>query len=175
MKISKSFKIYIHLFLIFFFAQQLLSEVTYSKNIVVHKDPIEIKELKFKDFNLNEVDLTRKKGNIMILNFWATWCAPCKKEMPSLEELSKKYPEILIYPINLEKPNQEKTEKFFADLEISKLNIYFDPKFSLVKLFNMRGVPTSILIDKNGKEFGRVIGEVNFSDESFFNLLKKYL
>tara|TARA_B110000967_G_scaffold106232_1_gene108944 strand:+ start:12 stop:539 length:528 start_codon:yes stop_codon:yes gene_type:complete len=175
MKISKSFKIYIHVFSVLFFAQQLLSEVTYPKNIVVLKEPIEIKELKFQDFNLNEVDLTGKKGNIMILNFWATWCVPCKKEMPSLEKLSKKYPEILIYPINLEKPNQDKTKKFFTDLEISKLNIYFDPEFSLVKLFNMRGVPTSILIDKNGKEFGRIIGEVDFFDKSFIYFLKKYL
>ena len=84
MKISKSFKIYIHIFAIFFWAQQLLSETNYSKNIVVHKEPLRIKELKFKDFNLNDVDLTNKKGNIMILNFWATWCVPCKKEMPSL-------------------------------------------------------------------------------------------
>ena len=175
MKISKSFKIYIHIFVAFFFAQQLLSETNYSKNIVLHKEPIEIKDLKFKDFNLNDVDLTGKKGNIMILNFWATWCAPCKKEMPSLEKLSKEYPEILIYPINLEKPNQDKTQKFFTNLEISKLNIYFDPNFSLVKLFNMRGVPTSILIDKNGKEFGRIIGEVDFFDNSFLKLLKKYL
>ena len=175
MKISKSFKIYIHIFVAFFFAQQLLSETNYSKNIVLHEKPLEIKELKFKDFNLKDVDLTGKKGNIMILNFWATWCVPCKKEMPSLEKLSKKYPEILIYPINLEKPNQNKTQKFFTDLKISKLNIYFDPNFSLVKLFNMRGVPTSILIDKNGKEFGRVIGEIDFFDKSFINLLKKYL
>ena len=175
MKISKSFKIYIHIFVAFFFAQQLLSETNYSKNIVLHKEPLEIKELKFKDFNLNDVDLTEKKGNIMILNFWATWCVPCKKEMPSLEKLSKEYPEILIYPINLEKPNQDKTLKFFKDLEISKLNIYFDPNFSLVKLFNMRGVPTSILIDKNGQEFGRVIGEIDFFDKSFTKLLKKYL
>ena len=175
MKISKSFKIYIHIFVAFFFAQQLLSETNYSKNIVLHKEPLEIKELKFKDFNLNDVDLTEKKGNIMILNFWATWCVPCKKEMPSLEKLSKEYPEIMIYPINLEKPNQEKTLKFFADLEISKLNIYFDPNFSLVKLLNMRGVPTTILLDKNGREFGRVIGEIDFFDKSFINLLKKYL
>ena len=175
MKISKSFKIYIHIFLTFFFAHQALSEVTYSKNIVVHKKPIEIKELKFQDFNLNEVDLTEKKGNIMILNFWATWCVPCKKEMPSLDELSKNYSEILVYPINLEKPNQDKTQKFFTDLEISKLNIYFDPKFSLVRSFNMRGVPTSILINKNGQEFGRIIGEVDFFDKSFIDLLKKYL
>jgi thiol-disulfide isomerase/thioredoxin len=175
MIISKSFKIYIHIFAIFFCSQQLLSEAIYSKNIVVHKEPIEIKELKFKDFNLNDVDLTGKKGNIMILNFWATWCAPCKKEMPSLEALSKKYPQILIYPINLEKPNQEKTKKFFKNIQISKLNIYFDPEFSLVKLFNMRGVPTSILIDKNGKEFGRVIGEVDFFEDSFVDFLSKYL
>ena len=175
MKISKSFKIHTYIFAAFFFTQQLLSEPIYSKNIVVHKEPLEIKELKFKDFNLNDVDLTGKKGNIMILNFWATWCVPCKKEMPSLENLSKEYPEILIYPVNLEKPNKNKTQKFFADLEISKLNIYFDPNFSLVKLFNMRGVPTSILIDKNGKEFGRVIGEIDFFDKSFINLLKKYL
>jgi thiol-disulfide isomerase/thioredoxin len=175
MEISKSFKIYIHIFAIFFFTQQLLSETNYLKNIVVHKEPLDIKELKFKDFNLNDVDLINKKGNIMILNFWATWCVPCKEEMPSLEELSKLYPEVSIYPINLEKPNKEKTKNFFDSLNIKTLNIYFDPKFKLVKSFNMRGVPTSILIYKNGKEFARIIGEIDFLEESFISFLKKYL
>ena len=175
MKISKSFKIYIHIFAIFFLAQQLLSETNYSKNIVVHKEPLIIKELKFKDFNLNEVNLTNKKGNIVILNFWATWCVPCKKEMPSLETLSKLYPEVTIYPINLEKPNKEKTKLFFESIGIKNLKIYFDPEFKLVKSFNMRGVPTSILIDKKGKEFARIIGEVDFFEESFVNFLKEYL
>ena len=81
----------------------------------------------------------------------------------------------ILNPLSKEKPNQDKTLKFFTDLEISNLNIYFDPKFSLVKLFNMRGVPTSILIDKNGQEFGRVIGEIDFFDKSFSELVKKYL
>jgi thiol-disulfide isomerase/thioredoxin len=174
MKISKSFKIYIHIFSVFFFAQQLLSETNYSKNIIVHKEPIEIKKLKFKDFNLNDVNLANKKGNIMILNFWATWCVPCKKEMPSLQALSQLYPELAIYPINLEKPNKEKSKKFFKDLNISKLDIFFDPKFELVKSFNMRGVPTSILINKKGEEFARIIGEVDFVDQSFINFLKEY-
>ena len=175
MKISKSFKIYIHIFAIFFYAQQLSSESNYSKNIVVHEEPLEIKELKFKDFNFNDVDLTNKKGNIMILNFWATWCVPCKKEMPSLEELSKQYPEIIIYPINLEKPNKDKTRNFFESLNIKNLKIYFDPEFNLVKSFNMRGVPTSILIDKEGKEFARIIGEIDFSNKFFINFLEKYI
>jgi thiol-disulfide isomerase/thioredoxin len=121
------------------------------------------------------VELTNKKGNIMILNFWATWCVPCKKEMPSLDELSKLYPEVTIYPINLEKPNKDKTKVFFESLDIKNLNIYFDPEFKLVKSFNMRGVPTSILIDKEGKEFARIIGEIDFLNESFISLLQKYL
>ena len=175
MKIIKSFKIYIHIFAIFFFIQQLLSETNYSKNIVVHKEPLDIKEIKFKDFNLNDVNLTDKKGNIMILNFWATWCVPCKKEMPSLDALSKLYPEVTIYPINLEKPNKDKTKHFFESVNIKNLKIYFDPEFELVKSFNMRGVPTSILINKKGKEFARIIGEIDFTDESFVNFLKKYL
>ena len=55
------------------------------------------------------------------------------------------------------------------------LGIYFDPKLELVKKFKMKGLPTSILIDKNGNEFGRVIGEIDFNSEEFKNLLKKYI
>ena len=80
-----------------------------------------------------------------------------------------------IYPINLEKPNKDKTKIFFKSIDVKNLNIYFDPEFKLVKSFNMRGVPTSVLIDKNGKEFARIIGEINFLDESFISFLKKYL
>ena len=63
------------------------------QNIVIYEKPKTIEELKFKDLNLQEVDLTNKKGNIMILNFWATWCAPCKREMPSLRH-THQLPEI---------------------------------------------------------------------------------
>ena len=64
---------------------------------------------------------------------------------------------------------------FFKNLGISSLDIYFDPDFKLVKIFKMRGLPTSILINKDGKEFGRVVGEVNFNSEEFIKLLKKYI
>ena len=175
MKISKSFKVYIHVFVIFFLAQQVLSETNHSKNIVIHEKPIEIKELKFKDSDLNDVDLTNKKGNIMIINFWATWCAPCKREMPSLEKLTSKYPEIKVYAINTEKPNKLKIRDFFRIIDVVSLDTYYDPDFKLVKQFKMRGLPTSILIDKEGNEFGRVIGEVDFVSENFLEIIKKYI
>ena len=174
MKISKSLKIYIHILLAIFFVQNVNSENKLSNNIIVHKNPITISGLKFKDINLQDVDLTNKKGNIMILNFWASWCVPCRKEMPSLERLSQSNPNILIYPINMEKPNKLKAQDFYKSIGVTGLEIYFDPDFKLVKLFKMRGLPTTILINKDGKEFGRVLGEIDFSDKEFLKFLKKY-
>ena len=176
MKISKSFKIYIHtLLLVLFSNQDLYSDSTLPHNIIVHENPIAISELKFKDFNLQDVDLTNKKGNIMIINFWASWCMPCRREMPSLEKLTQQYPEIKVYAINMEKPNKLIARDFFQSIGVVSLDIYFDPDFKLVKQFKMRGLPTSILIDKNGKEFGRVVGEINFINKDFIELLKRYI
>ena len=95
--------------------------------------------------------------------------------MPSLEKLAQKYPEIKVYAINMEKPNKLRAGDFFKSLGITSLDIYFDPDFKLVKTFKMRGLPTSILIDKNGKEFGRIVGEIEFNNDDFIALLKKYI
>ncbi len=175
MKISKSFKIYIHIILTLLISKNLFASDDFSKNIVIYEKPKVIKELKFKDLNLQEIDLTNKKGNIMILNFWATWCAPCRREMPSLERLTHNYPEIKVYAINMEKPNKLKAQDFFKFIGVLSLDIYFDPKLKLVKQFKMRGLPMSILIDKNGKEFGRVVGEIDFMNEKFIEILKRYI
>ena len=173
MKISKSFKIYIHIICAFFLCQYLHADNDLSKNLIIHEKPQIIKELKFKDFNLQDIDLANKKGNIMILNFWASWCAPCKREMPSLEKLAQNYPEIKIYPINMEKPNKLRANDFYKSIGVTSLNIYFDPGFKLVKEFKMRGLPTSIIIDKNGMEFARVVGEIDFFSKDFISFLEK--
>ena len=111
----------------------------------------------------------------MIINFWASWCMPCRREMPSLERLTQKYPEIKVYAINMEKPNKLLARDFFKSIGVVSLDIYFDPDFKLVKEFKMRGLPTSILIDKDGKEFGRVIGEIDFTNKDFIKILKRYI
>ena len=175
MKISKSFKIYIHIILVFLISKNVLADTDFSKNIVIYEKPKTIKELRFKDLNLQEVDLTNKKGNIMILNFWATWCAPCRREMPSLEKLTHLHPKIKVYAINMEKPNKLKAQDFFKFIGVLSLDIYFDPELKLVKQFKMRGLPTSILINKDGKEFGRIVGEIDFTDKDFIKLLQKYI
>ena len=174
MKISKSFKIYIHIILVFLISKNVLADTDFSKNIVIYEKPKTIEELKFKDLNLQEIDLTNKKGNIMILNFWATWCAPCRREMPSLEKLTFEFPEIKVYAINMEKPNKLRAGDFFKSLGITSLDIYFDPDFKLVKTFKMRGLPTSIIIDKNANEVARVIGEIDFFSDQFKKFIESY-
>ena len=68
----------------------------------------------------------------------------------------------------------KKTLKFFKELNIKNLQIYYDPEFKLAKQFKMIGLPTTILINKQGDEFGRVIGEIDFNDKDFINVLKEY-
>ena len=140
------------------------------KNISVHKKPIQYNEIVFEDFNNKKINLNNYNNKIYILNFWATWCAPCTKEMPSLDKLQLNE-DIEVFAINLEVKNQKKTEKFFTDLNIKNLPIFYDPDLKLVKLLGIRGVPTSVILNKDRKEIARVIGDIDFSNIDFINWL----
>ena len=162
------------LFIFFKFNFLIAAEPLPFNNIVLHKNPLQVSQVKFKDFDSKDIVLNKNDGKIKILNFWATWCAPCKEEMPSLDKFNVKNPDFLVYPINLEKINQKKTKKFYDDLNIQNLKIFFDPEFQLAKQFKLRGVPTTIFINQKGQEFARVIGDVDFSDKNFIKWLNNF-
>ena len=140
------------------------------KNINVHEKPIQYSNILFEDFNKKQVNLENYSNKIYILNFWATWCDPCKKEMSSLDKLQENK-DIEVFAINLEKKNKKRTDKFFADLNIKNLSIFYDSDLKLVKLFGIRGVPTSVILNKNREEIARVIGDIDFSNTDFINWL----
>ena len=124
MNISRFF-----LFQLFFFTFIKFNFLTAAEplpfnNIVLHKNPLQVSQVKFKDFDSKDIVLNKNDGKIKILNFWATWCAPCKKEMPSLDKFSLNNQDFLVFPINLEKINKEKTLKFYEDLNIKNLKIF---------------------------------------------------
>jgi thioredoxin-related protein len=96
--------------------------------------------------------------------------------MPSLDRLRANINlnNLKIFPINIGQENLKKAEYFFIDLNIKNLDIYFDSPITLAKKFALRGVPTTIFFNKEGKEFARIIGSINFSDKEFINWLKSY-
>ena len=169
-------------FLFFFFCFSIVSSISQTNedvplnNIAINENPEQISSIIFEDFLGNKIDLKDHRGKLIILNFWATWCAPCKKEMPSLDRLYKNnsFKNLEIFAINMEKQNILKAKNFFNDINIEKLEIFFDPDFNFVKKFKLRGIPTSILINKKGEEFARIIGEVNFQNKKFVKWLSKY-
>ena len=169
-------------FLIFFFCFSIFSSISQTNediplnNIVINETPKPILSVIFEDFSGNEIYLKNYLGKLIIINFWATWCAPCKKEMPSLDNLyqDNNFKNLQIFAVNMEQPNALKTKKFFTDLNIQKLEIFFDPNLNFVKEFKLRGMPTTILINKKGEEFARIIGETNFQNKKFVKWLSKY-
>tara|TARA_B100001778_G_scaffold318969_1_gene308002 strand:- start:637 stop:930 length:294 start_codon:yes stop_codon:yes gene_type:complete len=96
--------------------------------------------------------------------------------MPSLDALKTNpgLDNIEIFPINVGKDNVEKSNKFFKDLNIENLNFYFDNPQTLAKVLSLRGVPTTILFNKEGKEFARIIGSIDFGDKEFIKWIKLY-
>jgi thiol-disulfide isomerase/thioredoxin len=152
------------------------SEKPDIKNLVLIKDPKIYKDIVFKNINQKNVDLDDFKGKLIILNFWATWCAPCKEEMPSLDDLqsNSNFSNLKIFPINIGQEDTSKSKFFFKELNIQNLDIYIDAPITLAKKFALRGVPTTILFNKQGEEFARIMGSIDFNDEEFINWLKTY-
>ena len=152
------------------------SDLPEIKNIVIHKDVKTYDNVIFLDKKDQKINIKNFNGKLIILNFWATWCEPCREEMPSLDRLqvNPKLNNLKIFAINISQENLKKSNKFFEDLDIKNFEPYFDSPITLAKKFSLRGVPTSILFNKKGKEFARIIGSIDFDDEKFINWLKFY-
>jgi len=169
-------------FSILLFCFSIFSSISQSNediplnNMAINEIPKPISSLLFEDFSGNQIDLKDFKEKLVLINFWATWCKPCRNEMPSLDNLyeDKNFKNLKIFAVNMEQPNKLKTKNFFTVLNIKNLEIFFDSDLNFVKEFKLRGVPTTVLINKKGEEFARIIGEVNFQDKNFLKWLKKY-
>ena len=161
---------------IFLMSNSFASEAMDIKNLIINKELKKYNNLTFLDAKKRQVNINDYQGNLIILNFWATWCAPCKEEMPSLDRLqkNKNLDNLKIFPINIGQENVEKATNFFKDLKIENLDLYFDPPTTLAKKFGLRGIPTSIIFNKGGFEFARIIGSIDFEDKKFVEWLSNY-
>ena len=161
---------------IFLITNVLADDLPGIKNIVIHKVPKTYDNVIFFDKKDEKININEFEGKLLILNFWATWCEPCKEEMPSLDNLqaNPEFNNLKIFAINVGKENLKKVNNFFKILNIKNFEPYFDAPISLARIFSLRGVPTSIFINKNGEEFARIIGFIDFDNKKFIDWLKNY-
>ena len=161
---------------IFLISNSIASDKNDIKNLIINKDLKKYDSLSFLNDQNKQLNLNDFNGRLVMLNFWATWCAPCKEEMPSLDllALNKDLDNLIIFPINVGNDNIEKAKFFFEELQIKNLNLYFDNPVTLAKKLSLRGIPTTILINKEGLEFARIVGSIDFKNEKFIEWLKDY-
>ena len=166
-----------------FFIYLISSSGSYSierpdiNNLLIHAEKRAIEKIEFFNSKKNKVSLDRYKQNLIIINFWATWCVPCKEEMPHLDKLltKSKFQNIKIIPINIADEKLEKSLEFFEKLNIKNLKAFYGSSLDLAKEFKLRGIPTTIFVDKEGYEFARVIGFIDFENKSFLDWLSNQI
>ena len=128
------------------------------------------------DANENMVEIGYDE-DILIINFWATWCAPCKKEMPSLNSLAQnmKYEDIQIITIASGRNSKEAIDGFFDDNNLVNLKKYRDPRGRIAVKYGVTALPTTVVINPTGLEIGRIIGDIDWDTADVRSFFKKLL
>jgi peroxiredoxin len=126
--------------------------------------------------NGEKVQLNALKGKIVVLNFWATWCGPCKEEMPSMEALSQHFKErnFVLLTISIDYGGPEPVKKFIEKHHY-RFSVLLDPTAKTLDLFEINKIPSTLILDQKGKMIGRVIGPRNWSSPEVFSLIDHML
>ena len=147
----------------------------------VAKSPLKVPNLAFEDAAGKKLTLADFKGKTVLLNLWATWCVPCRKEMPTLDALEQKLggPDFQVVAVNIDTRDPDKPKAFLKDIGVHNLAYYADPSaksFQDLKAVGRAfGMPTTLLIDPNGCEIGTIAGPAEWASDDAVKLIKAAL
>lgn len=141
---------------------------------VVHKTPEEVDPISFVDESGAERTLADWQGKVVLVNFWATWCAPCRHEMPTLDNLNAQLggPDFEVIALSLDRGGLDKPKTFYSEIGIKSLKLYGDKSGKSGRTFRAVGMPTTVLIGRNGKEIGRIAGPAEWDSEDALALIR---
>ncbi len=133
-------------------------------------------QVSFSDATGASANLSDFAGKPVLLNLWATWCAPCRREMPSLERLQARLGDkITVLAISEDIGGNKAVAPFIAKFGLKAVKTYLDPKSTLTQAFNVDGLPTSFLIDRRGRVIGRVEGEAEWDSPKMLSVIEPLL
>jgi thiol-disulfide isomerase/thioredoxin len=143
------------------------------RKLVVVDPPVPAPDLAFTDLRGNEVTLADSDGKVRLVNFWATWCVPCRKEMPSLDALARERAgdDFAVIPIATGRNTVDAITAFTAERGIGDLATYLDPKGALAFEMEVPGLPVTVILDRQGNEVGRLLGGADWSGPDALKLI----
>ena len=145
------------------------------------KSPLKVPDLAFQDATGKARTLADWRGRTVLLNLWATWCVPCRKEMPALEALEKRLggPGFEVVTINIDTRDPDKPKTWLKEVGIERLAYYADPAArtfqDLKSVGRAFGMPTTLLIDPNGCEIGTIAGPAEWASDDAIKLIEAAL
>ena len=164
---------------VIFLSFLLFSNLSYSDDNnqqLLIKDPKKVETFSAKDINDHKKIISSSEKKILLLNFWATWCAPCIKEIPELLELKKKFKnDVEIYFVSVDSNVKKTVPKFLKKNKLENLKVLNDEKLKISSKFGVKVMPTTVIINKEFEEVAQVKGYVDWSSSKYLDLIKKLL
>ncbi len=144
------------------------------KNFVTHETPQPVPAINFEDGQGQKQSLADFTGKVVVLNIWATWCVPCRKEMPALDRLQGALggPDFSVVPLSLDRSGIDTVAKFYDDIGVRNLPIYVDTSGKAVRELGAVGLPTTLILDRAGLEIGRMVGPAEWDSPEVAEFLK---
>ena len=147
------------------------------QNFVLRETPAPVPELQFTDGEGKPQTLADFRGKVALLNIWATWCLPCRKEMPTLDRLQATLggADFEVVALSIDRGGAEVVKKFYTDIGIQHLSIHIDSSGKAGFALATAGLPTTLLIDRQGQELGRLIGPAEWDAPDMVAFLKSII
>ena len=144
---------------------------------VFYGQPSALPEIRFTDGEGRNLSLADFRGRPILLNIWATWCGPCRKEMPTLERLQviMGRSNLLVLPLSIDRQGASVVKQFYGELGLKALDIYVDASGKVSRDLNTVGIPTTLLIDRDGREIAREIGATEWDSPEVVALIRQHL
>jgi thiol-disulfide isomerase/thioredoxin len=152
-----------------------------SAPIQFSADPLSVllpvPDLKLADETKRSVSLSDFKGRLVLLSVWATWCPPCRDEMPSLDRLQAKFDpsKFLVLPLSIDRDGLPAVARFYRHLGLKSLGVYIDQSGTTLSQLGLTGIPATVLINSDGVEIGRKTGPAEWDSASMIALIRNHL
>jgi thiol-disulfide isomerase/thioredoxin len=136
-----------------------------------------VPEVNFVDAHGEALSLEAFQGQVVLLNLWATWCQPCRKEMPALDRLQGQLgsPQFQVVALSSDKDGLAAVREFYTDIDVRRLDLYVDDTGEAITEVNAPGIPITLLLDLNGEELGRKLGIAEWDSEAMQGFLQQII